>query len=51
MSLLLQDCHSLRSLRLQEVGFSRLLTLVVWLLLLLIMVPNMVLPTQEVKVL
>ncbi|XP_038550084.1 probable G-protein coupled receptor 171 [Micropterus salmoides] len=45
----MQDCHSLRSLRLQEVGFSRLLTLVVWLLLLLIMVPNMVLPTQEVK--
>ncbi|XP_070761347.1 G-protein coupled receptor 171 [Enoplosus armatus] len=38
-----------RSLRLQEVGFARLLSLVVWLLLLLIMVPNMVLPIQEVQ--
>lgn len=45
----LQDCHTLRSLRLQEVGFALLLSLVVWLLLLLIMVPNMALPTQEVK--
>lgn len=50
-SLLLQDCHTLRSLRLQEVGFARLLSVVVWLLLLLIMVPNMVLPIQEVQVL
>lgn len=49
-SLLLQDCHTLRSLRLQEVGFARLLSLVVWLLLLLIMVPNMALPIKEVKV-
>lgn len=38
------------SLRLQEVGFARLLTLVIWLLLLLIMVPNMLLPIQEVQV-
>uniref|UniRef100_A0A8C9X872 G protein-coupled receptor 171 n=1 Tax=Sander lucioperca TaxID=283035 RepID=A0A8C9X872_SANLU len=45
----LQDCHTLRSLRLQEVGFARLLSLVVWLLLLLIMVPNMALPIQHVK--
>ncbi|XP_030299726.1 probable G-protein coupled receptor 171 [Sparus aurata] len=45
----LQDCHTLRSLRLQEVGFARLLSVVVWLLLLLIMVPNMVLPIQEVQ--
>ncbi|KAM9358691.1 G-protein coupled receptor 171 [Symphorus nematophorus] len=45
----LQDCHTLRSLRLQEVGFARLLSLVVWLLLLLIMVPNMVLPRKEVQ--
>ncbi|XP_018542672.1 G-protein coupled receptor 171 isoform X2 [Lates calcarifer] len=46
----LQDCHTVRSLRLQEVGFARLLSLVVWLLLLLIMVPNMALPIQQVKV-
>ncbi|XP_059187732.1 G-protein coupled receptor 171 [Centropristis striata] len=45
----LQDCHTLRALRLQEVGFARLLTLVVWLLLLLIMVPNMALPIQQVQ--
>lgn len=38
------------SLRLQEVGFARLLSLVIWLLLLLIMVPNMLLPIQEVQV-
>ncbi|XP_068562092.1 G-protein coupled receptor 171 [Cebidichthys violaceus] len=45
----LQDCHSLCSLRLQEVGFARLLSLVVWSLVLLIMVPNMVLPIQHVQ--
>ncbi|XP_041797141.1 probable G-protein coupled receptor 171 isoform X2 [Chelmon rostratus] len=45
----LQDCHTLSSLRLQEVGFARLLSLVVWMLLLLIMVPNMALPIQEVQ--
>ncbi|XP_042342030.1 probable G-protein coupled receptor 171 isoform X2 [Plectropomus leopardus] len=45
----LQDCHTLRSLRLQEVGFARLLSVVVWLLLLLIMVPNMALPIQQVQ--
>lgn len=50
-SLLLQDCQTLRSLRLQEVGFARLLSVVVWLLLLLIMVPNMALPIQQVQVL
>lgn len=41
----LQDSNS----RLREVGFARLLSLVVWLLLLLIMVPNMALPIQEVQ--
>ncbi|XP_029028203.1 G-protein coupled receptor 171 isoform X2 [Betta splendens] len=46
----LQDCHHLHSLRLQEVGFARLLSLVVWLLLLLIMVPNMVLPIRHIQV-
>ncbi|GAA6231647.1 probable G-protein coupled receptor 171 isoform X1 [Lates japonicus] len=46
----LQDCHTVRSLQLQEVGFARLLSLVVWLLLLLIMVPNMALPIQQVQV-
>lgn len=50
MSVLLQECHTVRSLRLQEVGFARLLSLVVWLLLLLIMVPNMALPIKQVKV-
>uniref|UniRef100_A0A3P8U291 G protein-coupled receptor 171 n=1 Tax=Amphiprion percula TaxID=161767 RepID=A0A3P8U291_AMPPE len=47
----MQDCPSLRSLRLHEVGFARLLSVVVWLLLLLIMVPNMALPTKRVQVL
>ncbi|XP_029963633.1 probable G-protein coupled receptor 171 [Salarias fasciatus] len=46
----LQDCAAPVSLRLQEVGFSWLLSLVVWLLLLIIMVPNMALPTQQVQV-
>uniref|UniRef100_A0A3B4X182 G protein-coupled receptor 171 n=1 Tax=Seriola lalandi dorsalis TaxID=1841481 RepID=A0A3B4X182_SERLL len=46
----LQDCHTMRFLRLQEVGFARLLSLVIWLLLLLIMVPNMALPIQQVQV-
>ncbi|XP_008301441.1 probable G-protein coupled receptor 171 [Stegastes partitus] len=46
----MQDCQSLRSLRLHEVGFARLLSVVVWLLLLLIMVPNMALPTKQVQV-
>ncbi|XP_030007174.1 probable G-protein coupled receptor 171 [Sphaeramia orbicularis] len=46
----LQDCDGVCALRLQEVGFARLLSVVVWLLLLLIMVPNMALPIQEVKV-
>lgn len=50
MAFPLQDHHTVRSLRLQEAGFARLLSLVVWLLLLLIMVPNMALPTKEVKV-
>ncbi|XP_051255661.1 G-protein coupled receptor 171 isoform X1 [Dicentrarchus labrax] len=45
----LQDCHSLRYLQVQEIGFAWLLSLVVWLLLLLIMVPNMVLPIRELK--
>ncbi|XP_042269444.1 probable G-protein coupled receptor 171 isoform X1 [Thunnus maccoyii] len=46
----LQDSNTLRSLRLQEVGFARLLSLVVWVLLLLLMVPNMALPIQQVQV-
>lgn len=45
----LQECHTVRSLRLQEVGFARLLSLVVWLLLLLIMVPNMALPIKQIE--
>lgn len=50
VTVVLQECHTVRSLRLQEVGFARLLSLVVWLLLLLIMVPNMALPIKQVKV-
>ncbi|KAM7412497.1 hypothetical protein PAMA_020059 [Pampus argenteus] len=46
----LQGRSGLQSLRLQEVGFAWLLALVVWMLLLLLMVPNMALPIQEVQV-
>ncbi|XP_008400248.1 probable G-protein coupled receptor 171 isoform X1 [Poecilia reticulata] len=46
----LEDRHTARSLRLQESSFAWLLTVVVWALLLLIMVPNMALPTKEEKV-
>ncbi|XP_027901100.1 probable G-protein coupled receptor 171 isoform X1 [Xiphophorus couchianus] len=46
----LKDHHTARSLRLQESSFAWLLTMVVWILLLLIMVPNMVLPTKDYKV-
>uniref|UniRef100_A0A3Q3B5G0 G protein-coupled receptor 171 n=2 Tax=Kryptolebias marmoratus TaxID=37003 RepID=A0A3Q3B5G0_KRYMA len=46
----LQDRHTVRSLRLQERGFAWLLSVVVWMLLLLIMVPNMALPTKPVQV-
>uniref|UniRef100_A0A8C6KD45 G protein-coupled receptor 171 n=1 Tax=Nothobranchius furzeri TaxID=105023 RepID=A0A8C6KD45_NOTFU len=45
----LQDRHTLRSLRLQEASFAWLLAMVVWTLLLLIMVPNMALPTKQVQ--
>uniref|UniRef100_A0A3Q3ASL2 G protein-coupled receptor 171 n=1 Tax=Kryptolebias marmoratus TaxID=37003 RepID=A0A3Q3ASL2_KRYMA len=41
------DRHTVRSLRLQERGFAWLLSVVVWMLLLLIMVPNMALPTKD----
>ncbi|MED6239389.1 hypothetical protein ATANTOWER_005871 [Ataeniobius toweri] len=46
----LKDRHTAQSLRLQEAGFAWLLSMVVWILLLLIMVPNMALPTKEVQV-
>ncbi|XP_011480454.2 probable G-protein coupled receptor 171 [Oryzias latipes] len=46
----LQDRHSAHSLRLQEPSFAWLLCTVVWLLLLVIMVPNMALPTKQVQV-
>uniref|UniRef100_A0A8C7WV91 G protein-coupled receptor 171 n=1 Tax=Oryzias sinensis TaxID=183150 RepID=A0A8C7WV91_9TELE len=46
----LQDRHSAHSLRLQEPSFAWLLCAVVWLLLLVIMVPNMALPTKQVQV-
>ncbi|XP_054884147.1 G-protein coupled receptor 171 isoform X2 [Poeciliopsis prolifica] len=45
----LKDRHTARSLRLQESSFAWLLSMVVWILLLLIMVPNMVLPTKDNK--
>ncbi|KAK6295595.1 hypothetical protein J4Q44_G00333080 [Coregonus suidteri] len=44
----LQISQSSRLFRLQEVGFARLMSVVVWLLVLLIMVPNMALPIQDV---
>ncbi|XP_024299307.1 probable G-protein coupled receptor 171 [Oncorhynchus tshawytscha] len=37
-----------RLFRIQEVGFARLMSVMVWLLVLLIMVPNMALPIQDV---
>ncbi|KAM4627506.1 G-protein coupled receptor 171 [Polymixia lowei] len=46
----MQECQTPQSLRVQEVGFARLLSATVWILLLLIMVPNMALPIQEVQV-
>lgn len=48
--LILQDCTNQCSLLLQDFGFARLLSVVIWLLLLLIMVPNMALPIQQVQV-
>ncbi|XP_020358253.1 probable G-protein coupled receptor 171 isoform X4 [Oncorhynchus kisutch] len=41
-------CQSSRLFRIQEVGFARLMSVTVWLLVLLIMVPNMALPIQDV---
>uniref|UniRef100_A0A8C7UNK0 G protein-coupled receptor 171 n=1 Tax=Oncorhynchus mykiss TaxID=8022 RepID=A0A8C7UNK0_ONCMY len=39
---------SSRLFRIQEVGFAKLMSVMVWLLVLLIMVPNMALPIQDV---
>lgn len=41
--------QSSRLFRIQEVGFARLMSVVVWLLVLLIMVPNMALPIQDIQ--
>ncbi|KAM9442951.1 G-protein coupled receptor 171 isoform 1-T2 [Salvelinus alpinus] len=45
----IQISQSSRLFRIQEVGFARLMSVVVWLLVLLIMVPNMALPIQDVQ--
>ncbi|KAM4743213.1 G-protein coupled receptor 171 isoform 2-T4 [Anableps anableps] len=45
-----KDRHTARTLRLQESSFAWLLSMVVWMLLLLIMVPNMALPTKKIQV-
>lgn len=46
----LQDHQTVRSLQLQEASFAWLLSMVIWMLLLLIMVPNMALPIKQIKV-
>uniref|UniRef100_A0A146YWM2 G-protein coupled receptor 171, putative n=1 Tax=Fundulus heteroclitus TaxID=8078 RepID=A0A146YWM2_FUNHE len=43
----LKDCHTAQFLQLHEASFAWLLSMVVWMLLLLIMVPNMALPTEN----
>ncbi|KAL4605008.1 putative G-protein coupled receptor 171 [Arapaima gigas] len=44
----LQITHSSRLFRIQEVGFARMMSLVVWVLVLFIMVPNMAIPIKSV---
>ncbi|XP_060053500.1 G-protein coupled receptor 171 isoform X2 [Erinaceus europaeus] len=45
----LQLMHSYKVYRIQEPGFAKMLSTVVWLMVLLIMVPNMVLPIRDVN--
>ncbi|XP_010865554.1 probable G-protein coupled receptor 171 [Esox lucius] len=44
----LQISQSTRCLHIQEVGFARLMSVMVWLLVLLVMVPNMALPILDI---
>ncbi|XP_051013161.1 G-protein coupled receptor 171 [Acomys russatus] len=44
----LQLTHSCKIYRIQEPGFARMISTVVWLMVLLIMVPNMVIPIQDI---
>ncbi|KAK2506714.1 hypothetical protein MC885_004151 [Smutsia gigantea] len=45
----LQLTYSYKIYRIQEPGFAKMLSTVVWLMVLLIMVPNMVIPIKDVK--
>lgn len=45
----LQLIHSCKVYRIQEPGFAKMISTVVWLMVLLIMVPNMVIPIQDVQ--
>lgn len=45
----LQLIHSSRIYRIQEPGFAKMISAVVWLMVLLIMVPNMLIPIKDIK--
>ncbi|CAM4608977.1 G-protein coupled receptor 171 [Lepidochelys kempii] len=45
----LQLMHSTKIYRIQEPGFAKMLSAVVWIMVLLIMVPNMVIPIKEIE--
>ncbi|XP_036393425.1 probable G-protein coupled receptor 171 [Megalops cyprinoides] len=45
----LQITQSSRLFRIQEVGFARMMSAVIWALVLFIMVPNMAIPIQDIK--
>ncbi|XP_027731537.1 probable G-protein coupled receptor 171 [Vombatus ursinus] len=45
----LQLTHSCKIYRIQEPGFAKMISTVVWLMVLLIMVPNMVIPINDIQ--
>ncbi|PNJ72919.1 G-protein coupled receptor 171 [Pongo pygmaeus] len=45
----LQLTHSCKIYRIQEPGFAKMISTVVWLMVLLIMVPNMMIPIKDIK--
>ncbi|XP_046517215.1 G-protein coupled receptor 171 [Equus quagga] len=45
----LQLTHSYKVYRIQEPGFAKMISTVVWLMVLLIMVPNMVIPIKDIE--
>lgn len=45
----LQLTHSCKVFRIQEPGFGKMISAVVWVMVLLVMVPNMVIPIKDVK--